>query len=338
MARVGIREVAAHAGVAVGTVSHYLNHPDKVSSEKADRIRSSIETLGFVPSNAGRQLRLGISTVIGYIAPDVSNPYFAEIAESVERRASDFGVSVFLANSHRSREREDAYLRVFEQHQVRGLIVSSHLPIEDRLAAVRSRGTPSVLVGQAARSHEQASVSLDDVDGGRQAMEHLLSVGCRRTAFVGGPLGIPQVADRLAGASDAVREEPAATLEVINAPDRTIRGGRDVAAALLTRPVDLRPDGIFAVNDLLALGILQTLVAGGVRIPGELALVGYDDNEFAEASIIPLSTVRGRHEGFGVAVVDLLFDVMEDKSVASRHRVFKPELVARASTLGFGAR
>ncbi len=78
-------------------------------------------------------------------------------------------MSVFLANSHRSKEREDAYLRVFEQHQVRGLIVSSHLPIEDRLAAVRSRGTPSVLVGQAARSHDQASVSLDDVDGGRQA-------------------------------------------------------------------------------------------------------------------------------------------------------------------------
>ncbi len=108
-----------------------------------------------------------------------------------------------------------------------------------------------------------------------------------------------------------------------------------VAAALLSRPLDSRPDGIFAVNDLLALGILQTLVAGGVRVPEELALVGYDDNEFAEASIIPLSTVRGRHEGFGVAVVDLLFDVMEDKSVSSRHRVFKPELVPRASTLGF---
>ena len=336
MARVGIREVAAHAGVAVGTVSHYLNHPDKVSAEKADRIRASIETLGFVPSNAGRQLRLGISTVIGYIAPDVSNPYFAEIAESVERRASDFGVSVFLANSHRSREREDAYLRVFEQHQVRGLIVSSHLPIEDRLAAVRSRGTPSVLVGQAARSHDQASVSLDDVDGGRQAMDHLLSVGCRRIAFVGGPLGIPQVADRLAGASEAVSVSgEAVTLEVINQPDRTIRGGREVAAALLTRPADQRPDGVFAVNDLLALGMLQTLVAGGVRVPEQLALVGYDDTEFSEASIIPLSTVRGRHEGFGVAVVDLLFDVMEDKSTTSQHRVFKPELVARASTLGF---
>lgn len=335
MARVGIREVAALAGVAVGTVSHYLNHPDKVSDEKAQRIGQAIDALGFVPSNAGRQLRLGVSTVIGYIAPDVSNPHFAEIAESVERRASDLGVSVFLANSHRSREREDAYLRVFEQHQVRGLLVASHLPIEERLATVRSRGTPSVLVGQTAMSPEQPSVSIDDVEGGRQTLRHLLEVGCRRIAFVGGPLGIPQVAGRLSGAGEVAREFGAATLEVIETSDRTIRGGRAVGEALLARPAELRPHGIFAVNDLLALGILQILVAGGVRVPQDVALAGYDDNEFAQASLIPLTTVRGSHEGFGTAVVDLLFDVIEQRPVEQPHRVFPPELVVRASTTGF---
>jgi LacI family transcriptional regulator len=134
MTRVGIRDVAVLANVSVGTVSNYLNHPDRVSDDKAQRIRSAIETLGFVPSNAGRQLRLGTSQVIGYLAPDVSNPYFAGIAERVERRADERGVTVFLANSHRSREREDAYLQVFEQHRVKGMLVSSHLPIEDRLA------------------------------------------------------------------------------------------------------------------------------------------------------------------------------------------------------------
>jgi LacI family transcriptional regulator, galactose operon repressor len=337
MARMGIRDVAALAGVAVGTVSHYLNHPDKVSDEKALRIRQAIDALGFVPSNAGRQLRLGVSTVIGYIAPDVSNPHFAEIAESVERRASDLGVSVFLANSHRSREREDAYLRVFEQHQVRGLLVASHLPIEERLATVRSRGTPSVLVGQAAHSPEQPSVSVDDVEGGRQTLRHLLEVGCRRIAFVGGPLDIPQVAGRLSGAGEVVRESGAASLEVIDTPDRTIRGGREVGAALLARPADLRPHGIFAVNDLLALGILQVLTAGGVRVPQDVALAGYDDNEFAQASLIPLTTVRGRHEGFGAAVVDLLFEVIENRPVEDPHRVFPPELIVRASTTGFQA-
>jgi DNA-binding LacI/PurR family transcriptional regulator len=184
MARVGIRDVAALSGVAVGTVSNFLNHPDRVSADKAQRIRYAIDSLGFVPSNAGRQLRLGVSSVIGYIAPDVSNPYFAEIAESVERRASERGVTVFLANSHRSEERENSYIQVFEQHRVQGLLMSSHVPVEDRLAQVRKRGTPSVLVGQRARSSDQPSVSLDDVSGGRQAMRHLLEVGCRRIAFV----------------------------------------------------------------------------------------------------------------------------------------------------------
>lgn len=336
MARVGIRDVAALAGVAVGTVSHYLNHPDRVSEEKVRRIRSAIDTLGFVPSSAGRQLRLGVSTVVGYIAPDVSNPYFAEIAESIERRASDLGVSVFLANSHRDRDREDAYLQMFEEYRVRGLIVSSHETIEDRLEAVRLRGTPSVLVGQAARSPQQASVSLDDVDGGRQVVEHLLAVGCRRIAFVGGPLGIPQVADRLAGASRAVEASGAASLEVIAQADRTIAGGREIGRMLRARPADVRPHAVFAVNDLLALGVMQELVGGGVRVPQEIAVAGYDDTEFAAASLIPLTSVQGRHAGYGVAVVDLLAEVMAGDEIAEPHRVFAPELVVRGSTLGYG--
>ena len=332
MARVGIREVAALADVAVGTVSHYLNHPDKVSAEKAQRIRSAIETLGFVRNNAGRQLRLGESSAIAYIAPDVSNPFFAEIAEGVELRASERGLSVFIANSHRDWARENAYLELFEQHQVRGMLVSSHEAIEDRLARVRSRGTPSVLVGQAAVSAEQPSISIDDVAGGTLAVEHLIAVGCRRICFVGGPLGVKQVGDRLTGASDAVRSSGVATLEVINTTDRTIRGGREIGRLIAERPEQVRPDGIFAANDLLALGILQVLVTSGISVPGQIALIGYDDIEFGEASLIPLSSVRAPHEGFGFAAVDLLFDAIAGGEGFVGQRVFEPELVVRAST------
>jgi LacI family transcriptional regulator len=332
MARVGIRDVAVLSGVAVGTVSNFLNHPDRVSDDKAQRISAAIDSLGFVPSNAGRQLRLGVSSAIGYIAPDVSNPYFAEIAESVELRASELGITVFLANSHRSRDRENTYIELFEQYRVQGLLMSSHVPVEDRLAQVRRRGTPSVLVGQHAQSDEQPSVSLDEVSGGRQAMRHLLEVGSRRLLFVGGPLDIPQVSARLAGAGEVIREFGAATLEVIDEPDRTVRGGRRVGSALLSRPPEMMPDGIFAANDLLALGIMNALVAGGVDVPGKTSIVGYDDIEFAEASLIPLTTVKGRHEGFGIAVVDLLFDTIGGRVIDEPRRVFEPELVVRAST------
>lgn len=335
MARVGIREVAALAEVSNGTVSHYLNHPDRVSPEKRERIKTAIDQLGFVRNNAAWQLRLGRSGTIAYIAPDVSNPFFSTIAEGVEQRAATHNLAVFISNSNRSRAREDAYLDMFEAQQVQGMLVASHEPIEDRLTQIRARGIPSVLVGQRALTDAQPSVSVDDVAGGYLAMKHLIELGRKRVAFVGGPLGIRQVADRLEGAAAAVREAGDVTLEVLNVSNRTITDGREVARALVARPAASRPDAIFAVNDLLALGLLQVLVGSGTRVPEDVALVGYDDIEYGESSIIPLTSVRAPHEGFGFAAVDLLVSQMADKPAEGpRQLVFQPELVVRASTRG----
>jgi LacI family transcriptional regulator len=329
-ARVTIREVAVAADVAVGTVSHYLNHPDRVSDEKAERIRTAIENLGFVRNNAGRQLRLGTSSTIAYLTPDVSNPYFAEVAEAIEDRAAERGVALFIANAHREPAREQEYLDLFEQYQFRGLLVASHETIEDRLVQLRRRGTPAVLLGYNAAA-DQPSLSVDDIVGGHLAAEHLLSVGCERLCYVGGPLGLKQVADRLSGASDIVRRSGNATLEVIDTSHRTLEGGRAIGEELLRRDPSRRPDGIFAVNDIVALGIMQALVLGGVRVPDEVAIVGYDDIAFAEASLIPLTTIHTSHREFGIAAVDLLFEVIEG-TVGERRRILTPELVARRST------
>ena len=335
MARVGIREVATLAEVSNGTVSHYLNHPDRVSPEKRERIKKAIDQLGFVRNNAAWQLRLGRSGTIAYIAPDVSNPFFSTIAEGVEQRAATHNLAVFISNSNRSRAREDAYLDMFEAQQVQGMLVASHDPIEDRLTQIRARGIPSVLVGQRAMSDDQPSVSIDDVLGGYMAMKHLIELGRKRIAFVGGPLPIRQVADRLEGASNAVREAGDVTLEVLNVTNRTIADGREIGRALAARPVNTRPDAIFAVNDLLALGLLQVLVASGARVPDDIALVGYDDIEYGESSIIPLTSVRAPHEGFGFAAVDLLVSQMADVPPNTpKQLVFQPELVVRASTRG----
>jgi LacI family transcriptional regulator len=335
VSRVGIREVATLAEVSLGTVSHYINHPDRVSPEKQERIQRAIDQLGFVRNNAAWQLRLGRSATMAYIAPDVSNPFFATIAEGVEQRAAAEGYSVFIANSGRSREREDAYLEQFEAQRVQGLLVASHDPIEERLLQLRQRGTPSVLVGQRAISPQQPSVSIDDVTGGYLAARHLMDCGRKRIGFVGGPLGIRQVADRLEGASRAVAEDPEVSLEVIMVPDRTIAEGRVVAAALAQRPAASRPDALFAVNDLLALGLLQSLVVDhGIRVPDDLSLVGYDDIEFGESSIIPLTSIRAPHEEFGIAAVELLLaELSGEQTDARRHVVFPPRLVVRESTV-----
>ena len=335
MARVGIREVAALAGVSNGTVSHYINHPERVSQEKQERIQRAIDQLGFVRNNAAWQLRLGRSGTIAYMVPDVSNPFFATIAEGVEQRAAMHDLSVFISNSGRSRAREDAYLDLFEAQRVQGMLVASHDPIEDRLMQIRARGIPSVLVGQHAVSPAQPSVSIDDVAGGYIAARHLLELGRRRLAFVGGPLGIRQVADRFEGAGTAVREAGDATIEVVNVTNRTIADGRDVARSLASRPAALRPDAIFAVNDLTALGLLQGLAAEGIRVPDDVAMVGYDDIEFGESSLIPITSIRPPHEGFGIAAIDLLVNEMAAQpSDAPKQVVFQPELVVRASTRG----
>jgi LacI family transcriptional regulator len=330
--RVGIRDVAHRAGVSQGSVSHYLNHPDRLSAEMRERIEEAVRELGFVRNSMASQLRLGRSTAIAYMAPDVSNPFFASIAEGVEERAAAVGLSVFIVNSHHDRAREDGYLSLFEQNRVQGLLVASYEPIEDRLQPIHARGIPSVIIGQQASSEAQASVCLDEEHGGYLAARHLLSTGCRRLAYVGGPMTIHQVRDRYVGARRAVQESSEATLEVIPVATRSVDDGRAVAAGIAQRRVSLRPDGVFAVNDLTALGVLQELHSRGIRVPGEIAVIGYDDIEFSAASLITLSSIRMPKAGFGAAAMDLLLAEMAGTPPVQRHLVLQPELVVRDST------
>jgi LacI family transcriptional regulator len=330
--RVGIRDVARLAGVSQGSVSHYLNHPDRLSAEMRERIQEAIRELGFVRNSMASQLRLGRSTAIAYMAPDVSNPFFASIAEGVEERAGAVGLSVFIVNSHHNRAREDSYLSVFEQNRVQGLLVASYEPIEDRLQPIHARGIPSVIIGQQASSEAQASVCLDEERGGYLAASHLLAIGCRRLAYVGGPMAIHQVHDRYIGARRAVRERPEASLDVIPVATRSVDDGREVAAAIAEQPASQRPDGVFAVNDLTALGVLQGLHSRGIRVPGDIAVIGYDDIEFSAASLITLSSIRMPKAGFGTAAMDLLLAEMAGTPAVQRHVVLQPELVVRDST------
>jgi LacI family transcriptional regulator len=239
---------------------------------------------------------------------------------------------VFIVNSDHDRAREDHYLALFEQNRVQGLLVASHEAIENRLRAIHARGIPSVIIGQGATSGAQPSVSVDEVRGGFLAADHLIRTGRRRIAYVGGPMSIHQVHDRLQGASDAVRNQPGVTLEVIPVENRTIADGRHVAESIAARPPADRPDGIFAVNDLTALGMLQALVRSGIRVPEDMALIGYDDIEFGAASLIPLTTIHTPQAGFGIAAMELLIAEMRSTPPAESHVVLQPELIIRESS------
>lgn len=189
----------------------------------------------------------------------------------------------------------------------------------------RRQGIPHVVVdGSAAGA--ACSVSVDDVVGGELAVRHLVEAGHTRVAYVTGPLGLPQCRDRRVGAARAAGE-----LAVLETPTMDVAGGRDAGSRLLGLPD--RPTAVFCANDLLALGVLQALFAAGVRVPDDIALVGYDDIEFAAAAAVPLTSVRRPARRLGRTAAELLLSESGDSAHHHEHTAYQPELVVRRSSL-----
>ncbi|MFD5213616.1 LacI family DNA-binding transcriptional regulator [Microbacterium sp. NPDC058345] len=331
---VGVKDVAAAAGVSVGTVSNVLNRPDRVSARTVERVQKVITELGFVRNDAARQLRAGRSRSIGLVVPDIGNPFFAEVARGAEDRAADAGMTVLLGNSDENDARQEAHLALFQEQRVNGVLLT---PASDDLTSLRrfaSGGMPVVLVDREVDEQSFPSVSVDDIEGGKLAVRHLLAQGRRRIAFVCGPRSVQQVADRLRGAEAAVADTAGASIEVIEQTSLTVLEGRAAGELLVARDAQDRPDAVFAANDLLAVGLLQAFSFGsGIRVPEDIAMVGYDDIDFASATVVPLSSVRQPARLLGWTGVDLLLKELDGADHDRRVR-FQPELVARDSSGG----
>ena len=331
MAAVSVRDVAHRAGVSTGTVSNVLNRPDQVAPATRQRVLDAIDELGFVRNEAARQLRAGHSRMIGLVVLDVGNPFFTDIATGVEQAAAGAGLSVILCNSAESPQRESHYLSLLQEHRAYGVLITPVGEKNSRIEEIRRRGIPAVLVDHGA-SRRQCSVTVDDVVGGELAVTHLLDQGHRRLAFIGGPMRIKQVSDRLEGARKALRNAADAELSVIEVDAMTVAAGRG-AAARIRGLGDDRHTGVVCANDLLALGVLQDMTRHHVDVPGELAIVGYDDIDFAAAAAVPLTSVRQPRVQLGEAAATLLIDEVE-RADTHQHRqvVFEPELVVRESS------
>jgi LacI family transcriptional regulator len=337
---VSIREVAALAGVSVGTVSNVLNRPDVVAESTRARVQAAIKSLGFIRNESARQLRAGRSRTIGLVVLDVANPFFTDVARGVEDEASESGLAVILCNSDDQQEKESGYLELLEEHRVQGILITPVSGADERLARLQRRGTPVVLVDSRSPSRGQCSVSVDDVLGGDLAVSHLLEAGHERIAFVGGPMSIRQVADRRDGAIRALERAVGTMpeLRIIETAALNVSAGQRAGATLAELPAEIRPTGVFCANDLLALGVLQEMTAHRIRVPESVALVGYDDIDFAAAAAVPLSSVRQPRHQLGRTAAQLLIEEALGKQ-AHQHRqvVFKPELVIRQSSQDRGA-
>ncbi|HWJ09169.1 MAG TPA: LacI family DNA-binding transcriptional regulator [Nocardioides sp.] len=331
---VSVKDVASAAGVSVGTVSNVLNRPEKVSPATLEHVQRVIGELGFVRNDAARQLRAGTNRAIGMIVLDVRNPFFTDVARGVELRLGEHRRPLILGSSGQDADRESTYLDLFEEQRVSGLLISPVGKVLPRLRRLRERGTAVVVVDRRTGSREFSSVAVDDVRGGRLGAAHLLESGRTRLAFLGGPQGLTQIKHRLRGIESVVADHAGASLRFVETGTMDADAGRQGAESLLALPASERPDAIFAANDLVALGVLQALTLAGVRVPDDVAILGYDDIDFAASAAIPLSSVRQPREEMGEVATDLLLAAIADPRAQVRDIVLEPELVVRRSTGG----
>ncbi len=329
-----IREVARRAGVSLGTVSNVLNRPEIVAEETRRKVQLAIEEIGFVPNGSARQLRAGRSQHIGLVVLDVANPFFTEVARGVEDMANEAGYVVILCNSDDSLEKEEHYLRVLEEQRTLGVLITPVQNDVGYLQRLRQRGIGVVLLDRPSRSKDLCSVSVDDVRGGELATLHLLEQGHTCIAFVHGPLSIRQCSDRRRGVLHALKAfnlDPEQALVDITTMAQSASEGEASVETLLNSAK--KPTAAFCANDLLALGVMRGLMKRGISIPGDIALVGYDDVEFASVLATPLTSIRQPKYELGHAAAELLFD--ETVSLTThqhKHIVYQPELVVRASS------
>jgi len=330
---IGIKDVAREAGVSVGTVSNVLNRPGSVSPARRALVESAIDRLGYVRNESARQLRAGTSRTIALVVLDVTNPFFADVITGAEEEAEAVGALVVVSNSGGDEHREARHLARLEAQRVMGVLLS---PVQDEsyegVLELDARGTPAVLVDRVSAAAPLPAVAVDDREGGRLAGEHLIRRGHRSICFVGGPLRVSQVRDRLTGLRSAT--DGTAVVHHLETEALSVRAGSSAAARLFaTWPDGGRPTAVFCANDLLALGVLNECLRRGVRVPGELAVVGYDDISYAASAAIPLTSVRQPRELLGRTAVELLMEVVDAPGARpARHVLFTPELVEREST------
>lgn len=323
-----IADVAQLAGVSVGTVSNVLNRPDRVAERTRSRVQGAIDELGFVRNGSARQLREGVTHTVGAVVLDITNPFFTAVARGIEDRLAEDAHALMLASSDEDPERERRLLLQFEEHGVRGLLITpAHGDLES-VERLRDRGVPVVLLDHTSPRTDISSVSVDDVRGAAMAMSHLLSLGHERIAFLNGSLAIRQCADRRDGVLQALEDaglDPEETLVEAELSSLDADSGAAAVGTLLEDHPEVT--ALFCVNDVTALGALQALRSQGVEVPGAMALVGYDDVPFAAQLAPSLTSVRQPAREIGRRAADLLLGQGPPQQI-----VFRPELVVRASS------
>ncbi|MGC4154375.1 MAG: LacI family DNA-binding transcriptional regulator [Propionicimonas sp.] len=328
-----VRDVATLAGVSLSTVSNVLNRPDRVASTTRARVTDAIERLGYIRNDAARALRLGESRAVGLMISESTSPFYAEIIRSADAVLAARGYSALVGSAYQDVVAAERLVQLFEAQRVEGLLVNPFAVDQPAFRTAIRQGVPTVYVDAEAPSPAHCSVTVDHMAGGRMAVQHLVAVRRSRIALVRGPADLTQITGRMDGARLACAELGIACEEVV-ASTYFVRGGVHAGEVIASRPASRRPDGIFAANDILAMGIITSLVERGIRVPDDIAVIGYDDTDFAVAARVPLTTLRQPATEIGARAATLLLEEMEGNPDHQHEAtLLLPELIVRASTL-----
>ncbi|RIX84079.1 LacI family DNA-binding transcriptional regulator [Acidovorax cavernicola] len=329
-----IKDVALKADVSVTTVSHVVNDTRHVSAKVRERVELAIRELGYVPNAMARSLKSNTTSTLGMLIPNSSNPYFAEIVRIVEDRCFGAGYTLVLCNTDDEPRRQSVYLQVLAERRIDGLIVVSTGADEDDSLVTQLRGLriPTVLLDREIADPACDLVETAHMQGGLLAVRHLLSLGHKRIACIGGPTGVTSSEQRIEGWRMALAETGSAPNAdaLLWRGGFTSQGGYEAMHAILR--TEEKPSAVFVCNDLMAIGALRAAHESGVRVPDELSIVGFDDIELSAYTSPPLTTVAQPKERIGALAVDMLLERMGGKRRDARKVVLQPELRVRAST------
>ena len=323
---VKIVDVAKRAGVSTASVSRVISGHPGISDELRERVNVAVKALGYRPDLAARRLRSGRTDTLGLIVSDIRNPFFTEVSRAVEDVAYQNGMRVLLCNADEDPDKEAFYLEMMRDENVSGVILSPTLALLKSLHPA-NYPFPLVLVDRCERDTDADAVVLDNFDAGYRLTEHLITQGCQRIVFLYGSVGStgPQrhqgYLAAMAAANLAPEAEPIAP--------RSERA-REVASLLLQR--NPLPDALVASSGLVLLGIAEAVKAAGVKVPGDIAIAGFDDLPWTSLVTPDITVIRQPTNEIGQTALRLLLERVAQPERAVRRVVLRGELLARGST------
>lgn len=327
-----MKDVAQRAGVSPSTVSHVINETRFVSQQLRDRVLRAMRELNYQPSAVARSLRTKKTQVVALVIPDITNPYFPEVARGVQDVAEENKYSVILCNTDRVRGRELRFLKALRGQWVDGLILNPSEVTSGDLQDLQDAQIPVVLIGSQIDHPDLDVVMVDNVQGAYDAVSHLIDLGHRRIGLVGGQRAASSGEQRFQGYIRALADHDIPVDEEIITEGRFTReGGYESMKRLLA--LQSPPTAVFASSDVMAIGALMAIQEQGLQVPNDVSLVGFDDIAEASTTTPRLTTVSQPKYQTGEVAAQLLFDRVEGASPGERQKiVLSHQLVIRDST------